>query len=83
VNLPDGDTEGVRGLCLDPHDLAIAKYVARREKDVIFTRETANRGIVSHEHLLALLDQTPVSAELRDRIRAHIAQDFNAQRTTE
>jgi hypothetical protein len=50
---------------------------------VIFTRELANRGIVSHEHLLALLDQTPVSAELRDRIRAHIAQDFNAQRTTE
>jgi hypothetical protein len=76
VNLPDGDTEGVRGLCLDPHDLAIAKYVARREKDVIFTRELANRGIVSHEHLLALLDQTPVSAELRDRIRAHIAKDF-------
>src|SRR5450432_2563872 len=26
VNLPPGDTEGVQGLCLEPHDLAIAKY---------------------------------------------------------
>jgi hypothetical protein len=32
VNLPPGDTQGVNGLCLDPHDLASAKYVARRKK---------------------------------------------------
>jgi hypothetical protein len=80
VNLPDGDTEGVRGLCLDPHDLAIAKYVARREKDIIFTRELAARGIVSHDRLLALLGQTTVSDEMRERIRGHIDQDFSAQR---
>src|SRR5271154_5519821 len=60
VNLPAGDTEGVRGLCLDPHDLAIAKYVARREKDMIFTRELARRGIIVQERLLLLLDQTPI-----------------------
>jgi hypothetical protein len=78
VNLPDGDTEGVRGLCLDPHDLAIAKYVARREKDIVFTRELAKRGIVSRDRLLALLDQTPVSDEMRQRISAHIARDFAA-----
>jgi hypothetical protein len=78
VNLPDGDTEGVRGLCLDPHDLAIAKYVARREKDIVFTRELAGRGIVSKDRLLALLDQTPVSEEMRERIRGHIVGDFSA-----
>jgi hypothetical protein len=76
VNLPDGDTEGVRGLCLDPHDLAIAKYVARREKNIVFTRELAGRGIVSRDRLLALLERTPVSAETRQRIRAHIDRDF-------
>src|ERR1700728_3742454 len=81
VNLPDGDTEGVRGLCLDPHDLAIAKYVARREKDIIFTRELAARGIVSHDRLLALLGKTSVSDEVRERIRGHIAQDFSAPQT--
>jgi hypothetical protein len=80
VNLPDGDTEGVRGLCLDPHDLAIAKYVARREKDVVFTRELATRGIVSHDRLLALLEQTSVSEETRQRIRAHITGDFATKR---
>ena len=76
VNLPPGDTEGVKGLCLDPHDLAIAKYVACREKDLIFTRELARRGIVTRKRLLALLKETPVKEEVRDRIRGDIARDF-------
>ncbi len=79
VNLPAGDTEGVRGLCLDPHDLAIAKYVARREKDLIFTRELARRGIVVQERLLLLLDRTPIGEEARNRIRGYIIRDFSAQ----
>ncbi|MFZ0008768.1 MAG: DUF6036 family nucleotidyltransferase, partial [Steroidobacteraceae bacterium] len=33
VDLPPGDTQGVKGLCLEPHDLAISKYVASRAKD--------------------------------------------------
>jgi len=77
VNLPPGDTDGVRGLCLDPHDLAIAKYVARPEKDIIFTGELARRGIVSQERLLYLLDQTPVGKDTRDRIRTYITKDFS------
>ena len=76
VNLPPGDTEGVRGLCLDPHDLAIAKYVARRQKDVAFNREIARRGIVLRERLLSLLKQTPVADEVRERIRGDIERDF-------
>jgi hypothetical protein len=76
VNLPPGETEGVRGLCLEPHDLAIAKYVARREKDLAFTRELARRGIVARERLMALLNQTPVTDEVRERIRGDIVLDF-------
>ena len=76
VNLPPGDTEGVKGLCLDPHDLAIAKYASRRDKDVAFTRELARRGIVDRERLLELLEQTAVSAEVRERIRGDIGNDF-------
>jgi hypothetical protein len=78
VILPAGDTDAVTGLCLEPHDLAIWKYAAGREKDVVFARELAGRGIVSNDRLLALLDQTPVSEEIRRRIRAHIARDFTA-----
>ena len=80
VNLPPGDTEGVWGLCLEPHDLAIAKYVASRDKDLVFTRELARRGIVSEEQLFSLLDQTAVDEQVRTRIREQIAADFQAVR---
>ena len=83
VNLPPGETEGVKGLCLEPHDLAIAKYAAAREKDRIFTYELARRGIVSEQRLLSLLDQTPVDGELRERMRGQIARDFHAERRIE
>ena len=76
VNLPAGDTGGVRGLCLEPHDLAISKYVASRDKDRIFTQELARRGLVDREKLLALVEQTPISAEVKARVRAAIARDF-------
>jgi len=80
VDLPPGETEGVRGLCLEPHDLAIAKYAAAREKDLIFTRELVRRGIVAEERLLLLLDQTKVDEEVRKRIRERMAADFQAAR---
>ena len=80
VSLAPGETEGVRGLCLEPHDLAIAKYAAAREKDLIFTRELVRRGIVAEERLLLLLDQTQVNEEVRNRIRDQIAVDFQAAR---
>jgi hypothetical protein len=76
VNLPPGDTQGVSGLCLDPHDLAIAKYVARREKDIVFTRALASRGMVEKAQLLALLEKTPVDTQARESIRGFIESDF-------
>ena len=79
VTLPPGDTEGVKGLCLEPHDLAIAKYVAGREKDRIFTRELARRGIVDRERLLELVDKTLVPKEVRLRIRDCIELDFGLE----
>ncbi len=78
VSLPPGDTEGVEGLCLEPHDLAIAKYVAARDKDLLFTRALARRGIVTEKRLLELLAQTPVDEPARTRIRNQITRDFRA-----
>src|SRR6202789_2569536 len=80
VNLPPGDTLGVSGLCLDPHDLAIAKYVARREKDIVFTRALAARGMVEKLKLLELLAKTPIDAEARERIQGFIESDFRVGR---
>lgn len=79
VHLSPGNTEGVKGLCLDPHDLAIAKYVARREKDLVFTRELALRGIVNRKTLRELLKETPVDEEVRQRIRWDIGRDFRTR----
>lgn len=36
VELESDATEGATGHCLDPHDLAVAKLVAHREKDMEF-----------------------------------------------
>ena len=76
VNLPPGETGDVTGLCLEPHDLAIAKYVAGRDKDLIFNRELARRGLLVKEHLLALLEDTPVDTATRERIRGAVTRDF-------
>ena len=73
-------TEGVKGLCLDPHDLAIAKYVAGGEKDFVFTRELARRRIVTRKRLLALVDETPVGEDVRQRVRDSIGRDFKRKR---
>src|ERR1700682_122523 len=75
VNLPPGDTEGVTALCLEPHDLAISKYVARREKDVEFTRELARLRLVERDKLLDLIDATPVPDAVKARIKPNIEQD--------
>jgi hypothetical protein len=41
-------------------------------------RTFARRGFVKEKQLLALLDKTAVSAEVRERIRSAIASDFAA-----
>jgi hypothetical protein len=68
---------------LDPHDLAIAKYAAGRDKDLVFTRELASRGLVAHDRLKKLLDETPVSQEVRERIQKRIGRDFDASSDSE
>src|SRR5580704_1839631 len=65
VNLPPGDTQGVLGLCLDPHDLAIAKYVAGRDKDLLFNRQLVLRGLLDQTRLLQLLEVTAIDDDRR------------------
>lgn len=79
VHLAAGDTAGAQAFCLDPHDLVISKYVARREKDLAFNGALARRGIVAQKRLLALLEKTPVAEAVCERIRRDIARDFDGQ----
>ncbi len=76
VNLKVENTEGVAGFCLDPHDLLLSKYNARREKDISFNAEVVRSGLVSKERLLELLLLMPVSDAVKARIRTYIEMDF-------
>ena len=65
-------------MCLEPHDLAISKYYARRPKDLEFNRELARRGVTGKERLLALVDVTPIAEDVRARMRGDIERDFSS-----
>ncbi len=64
------------GLCLEPHDLVVAKYVAGRDKDRDYVRAAARHRLVERATLLERLERTPVDAEQRQRLRARVEGDF-------
>ena len=46
VSIKNENTNGVTGLCLEVHDLAISKFVASRPKDLDFIRELVKHNLV-------------------------------------
>ena len=79
VNLPPGDTGGAKGLCLEPHDLAIAKYAATRDKDREFLAGMVRHGMLDQERLFELLAATPVDDLRREAMRSAIQRDFSTR----
>jgi hypothetical protein len=78
VKIANANTRGICGLCLEANDLAISKYVAGRDKDLEFTHELAKQGMTEARVLLTRLDQTELTAEIREIVRARIRRDFGA-----
>jgi hypothetical protein len=76
VAVNNANTNGVTGLCLEIHDLAISKYVAGREKDREFTRELVRHGMLDKRTLLARLPATSLGDALRGVVQARIDRDF-------
>ncbi len=70
------------GLCLEPHDLVVSKYVAGREKDRDYVRAAARHRLVDRVTLLSRLDETEVEPERASRIRQLIDADFRAAVTS-
>jgi hypothetical protein len=62
----------VTALCLEPHDLILAKCVAGRDRDWQFAADALGAGIVDLEELLRRIPRLPVSQESRDRIETMI-----------
>ena len=69
-------TIAVTGLCLEPHDLVLSKYVAGREKGHDYVRMAARYRLVERATLLARLEATPVDAEQKRRIIDRVEADF-------
>ena len=70
------NTRSIRGWCLEAHDLAIAKYVAGRDKDLAYNSVLARAGLVSRQVLLQRLSATHVDPEIRALATARIQRDF-------
>lgn len=66
-------TNGVTALCLEPHDLWIAKMIAGRPKDLEFGRAMIRSALVDPGILTQRLEETDdVSDAVNGRIRAKI-----------
>lgn len=57
-------------LCLEPHDLVLAKCVAGRERDWEYAREALRAGIVESSELLGRVALLPVGAGTKEHVRA-------------
>jgi hypothetical protein len=72
------NTNGVTGLCLEVHDLAISKLVAQRPKDLEFVQELVRRDMIQKRSMLRLLEETRIDNHLRSRIRNRIRRLYKA-----
>jgi hypothetical protein len=78
VPIQNENTRGAKGLCLEPNDLVLSKYVAGREKDLLFTRVAAQQGLVQLVQLKQRLPTMPLTAAQRDLVEARISRDHAA-----
>lgn len=58
---------GVTAMCMEPHDLCVAKLLAGREKDIAFVHALLAAGLVDRSTILARLDDAEVADLVRDR----------------
>lgn len=70
VTICNANTRGAKGLCLEVNDLAIAKYVARRDKDRDYLRVAINAGLLDKKTLHDRLHLTQVGVDHRQLPRA-------------
>lgn len=78
VIVSNANTRHAKGLCLEPHDLCLSKYVAARDKVHRFTRDAAHAGLVRRETLLERLEGMPIDERTMERVRHRIEHAFGS-----
>ena len=77
VIVKNENTNGIAGLCLEVHDLAISKFVAGRYKDLEFIQELIRQEMIRKNIVLTRLDETDLQEAERSRIRSKIETMFS------
>jgi hypothetical protein len=72
ISVTNSNTNGVTGLCLERHDLCVAKLAAGREKDLEFVGALLRAGIVDHEVLLGRIDSAAIPEDQRGSIKGFV-----------
>lgn len=70
VAIQNTNTGGAVGLCLEVHDLAVAKLAAGRDKDLAFIGGLLRHGLIEPEVIDGRLAAAPVDEKLRALCRA-------------
>ncbi len=78
IQIRNENTGGVTGLCLEVHDLAVAKMVAARTKDLKFVQELVRHKMIQQNTMLQRLEATDLEDSRRTRIMARVVSLFNA-----
>jgi hypothetical protein len=76
IVIQNENTRGVKGWCLEVHDLLVAKTIAGRDKDFTFLRDAAKHRLANAEILLHRLATVEVDPMIREKARGAIARAF-------
>ena len=79
VVVKNENTNGIAGLCLEVHDLAISKFVAGRYKDLEFTQELIRHQMIQKAIMLKRLTAVDLQDAERSRIKSRIMAMFSNQ----
>lgn len=72
------NTNGVTGLCLEVHDLAVSKIIAQRPKDVEFVQELVRHDMIQKRTMLRRLAQTELPGLVRRSVEMRVRALFDA-----
>lgn len=74
VVVDNANTNGFRGLCLHPVDIAVSKLAAGREKDLAFVGVLLREGLVAKDDLSAQIDAVrQLAPERRAQMHERVA----------
>ena len=76
VRVANANTRLVRGWCLEVHDLAVAKLVAGREKDIEFVESLHRHRMATREEMRNRLEKTELDPRVRSLVAARIERCF-------